>query len=413
MSSVFVVTKHTTPGQLNKYNIYNKFTSINSSFVITSDLINNGNPSKISNIKHNIVTYKYCKACDTWLPNIKFFSFSNTWDKLSRQCKTCKKSSSANANKLWKEKNKKHIAEYNAKYNKLPSTISSKAKKNEENKHNVIADAQIRERERKEMVYGKFVQLAKLNDGVILSPIEEYENSYTRIRCKCKYGHEFTQQWANCNTGKWCRECSYADRGKTISKNNFAKHESGTKIFKTRRSREEIYLGLVDIAKNKGAEVLEQYDSNKGATSKYKCKCSNGHEFEISPNNADGGKWCKICGFKNKISTRKANAIAKAQKESKPLPQPKKQVRTPEQRTADDLARRTKTFDEAKASVERRGFTMLSTIVDYKNARESKLKIDCGKGHHFESNWNNLKKGNGCPKCNKYTVNRAAKKTSK
>lgn len=415
--SMFTIDKKTTPGQIKKYNIYCKFHSIDSSFPITSDLINNGSPIKINHITHNAIEYKYCSKCDNWLM-ISMFGFGNSmWDKLARFCKKCKTQSSRKSTIEWKKKNKKYIAEYNAEYRNKAEAITARENRAKESKKQSILNKDIRDKKRIEEIYGKLIQLAKDNDGEILSPMEEYEDCYSRMRCKCKRGHEFTQQWANCNTGKWCRKCSYITTGNTIKAKNEAVKlmtSDASNFVKHRLTRAEVYKRLVEQAESKGGCVLESYDPKKGAVSKYKCKCSLNHEFEISPNNANNGKWCKLCGRFNAVNTKRANAIITAQKEGKTITSNKKKpVRTPEQRDADELARRTDAFNSAKSTVETHGYTMLSTIADYKNARDSKLKVQCANHHTFESNWNNLKKGNGCPHCNKYTAPRAAKKTTK
>jgi len=54
------------------------------------------------------------------------------------------------------------------------------------------------------------------------------------------------------------------------------------------------------------------------------------------------------------------------------------------------------TYEQVKRAIERQGYHLLSRY--YKNA-QTKLCIQCNKGHQYEARWNDFKTGYRCPQC--------------
>ena len=107
------------------------------------------------------------------------------------------------------------------------------------------------------------------------------------------------------------------------------------------------------LAELKGGICLSSEYIN--TDTKLKWKCSNGHEWEATPNHIKRGQWCRVCSGYEKKDIEYARQIAI-----------------------------------------KNGGECIST--DYKNIH-SKLKWSCLKGHVWEATLNNVKNGNWCPTC--------------
>ena len=113
-------------------------------------------------------------------------------------------------------------------------------------------------------------EIAKSRGGIYLSEI--YVNANTTLKWKCSEGHQWEATPGNIKSGKWCPICA----GNICS------------------SIEE----MNEIARSRGGECLSEEYVN--AHSKIKWKCSEGHEWEASPNNIKRGRWCPICARSKK-----------------------------------------------------------------------------------------------------------------
>jgi len=58
-----------------------------------------------------------------------------------------------------------------------------------------------------------------------------------------------------------------------------------------------------------------------------------------------------------------------------------------------------KDFQKIKNEFERRGYILLTEEKDYKNARDTKLKYICPKGHNNSMRWDNFRQGQNCSIC--------------
>lgn len=96
-----------------KDNKYNLFLKVDPNFDLSKI---DKSEKKIKHIMNKGNEYKFCSGCDTWIDVEKFFSAKKNWDGLDRRCKKCKKNSTKESSKQWRERNKERISEYNKKY---------------------------------------------------------------------------------------------------------------------------------------------------------------------------------------------------------------------------------------------------------------------------------------------------------
>ncbi|WP_339176926.1 zinc-ribbon domain-containing protein [Paenibacillus sp. FSL R5-0701] len=113
-------------------------------------------------------------------------------------------------------------------------------------------------------------RLAEKNDGICIS--DTYVNSQTKLRWKCKEGHEWFANPNNIQQGSWCPTC----RRNEIS-------------IKQRKSIED----MIELARKRNGKCLSTEYIN--AHTKLMWKCVHGHEWEAKPNNIQQGKWCPRC----------------------------------------------------------------------------------------------------------------------
>ena len=177
-------------------------------------------------------------------------------------------------------------------------------------------------------------------------PIEKYVNSYTKIKHKCNKGHIYLQSPNKHLQGQRCPYCG------------------GNK----KKTPEEYY----NLCKEKGLDLpIEEY---KGALIKIKHKCSKGHIYEQTPNSHLHGQSCPTCGHK---------------KQSKKI---------------------TKTKDEYLQECRDKGYDL--PIEDYVNG-SAKIKHKCPNGHIYKQTPNHHLRGNGCPICANIKKSNTFLKTSK
>lgn len=119
--------------------------------------------------------------------------------------------------------------------------------------------------------------IAIARKGVCLSNV--YLGANTKIPFKCQYGHEWQATPGKIKSGAWCHQCSPSKR-KTI---------------------EDMRM----LAKRKEGECLSDVYVN--SKSKLKWKCKSGHIWEALPTNISRGKWCPICGDRQRWETRRKN----------------------------------------------------------------------------------------------------------
>ncbi len=140
----------------NKVDIYKKYKIINPDYNIKKIELTG---RSISHIIDGDKEYKYCSGCENWKLKDDFFKSKDTWDSLARSCKICKKKSSSNSARDWKERNKEKISEYNKKYRedttkvKISKTLSEyfssdAGKENVKKSHQKRSETMKKEREK-------------------------------------------------------------------------------------------------------------------------------------------------------------------------------------------------------------------------------------------------------------------------
>ncbi|MCK5561674.1 MAG: zinc-ribbon domain-containing protein, partial [Thermoplasmata archaeon] len=113
--------------------------------------------------------------------------------------------------------------------------------------------------------------IAKSRGGECLS--KEYINAKTRLTWQCQEGHVWKATPDTVKQGKWCRICSYKERG--------LKH--------LRYSISNLHA----LAKERGGVCLSNI--YHGSKNKYEWKCKQGHIWNASWDNVMRGKWCPVC----------------------------------------------------------------------------------------------------------------------
>ena len=109
-------------------------------------------------------------------------------------------------------------------------------------------------------------EIAKSKRGQCLST--GYVNAITRLKFKCKQGHEWEATPNNIKRGKWCPDCAIDNKKDTIEE-------------------------MRKLAKSRNGECLSsEYVHSK---TKLTWKCEHGHEWETEPRNIKSGYWCPRC----------------------------------------------------------------------------------------------------------------------
>ncbi|HET8964099.1 MAG TPA: hypothetical protein VFM99_09390 [Chitinophagales bacterium] len=248
--------------------------------------------------------------------------------------------------------------------------------------------------------------LANQHNGFCLS--KTYVHSQSNLIWQCKSGHTWEASYANVKKGTWCKICSNKKRGierrtpidwfkeyaiakggiclsdKYLNQKSVLKFQcekghiwdinggsikgretwcpkcAGTYKADTPELKEERLNEIKEIAQKNGGECLSaEYINQK---TKLKFKCEKGHIWETVSSVIKSGSWCKRC------ASSKAN----------------------------DWKR--DTIDVYKKIVENKGGKLHTQ--EYKSSAETKLLIECDKGHKWVTYPGHIKKGLWCRKCN-------------
>ncbi len=130
-------------------------------------------------------------------------------------------------------------------------------------------------------------------------------------------------------------------------------------------NRKWIYKTVSEFIKANGLELLsKEYVGYEG---RLKMKCSLGHIFEQRLHTFVGKLSCPVCNVNARMSKLRHS------------------------------------IDNVKVYVESFGYKLLSTT--YENGYESKIKLECPKGHIYEATFSNFKDiGNRCPVCSRALI---------
>jgi len=124
-------------------------------------------------------------------------------------------------------------------------------------------------------------KIASDRKGKLLS--EGYVNNSSKLRWRCKNGHEWEASPANVKRGSWCPEC------KKVKKLTI----------------EDMHL----LAKNRGGRCLSKTYVN--VRTKLTWICSEGHVWQARPNGIQQGQWCPQCGGSKKFIIEDMQEIAR------------------------------------------------------------------------------------------------------
>lgn len=114
---------------------------------------------------------------------------------------------------------------------------------------------------------------------------EEYINGKTKLRWRCKEGHEWLAIPSSVkNMGTWCSKCFYSEQRCTIEQ-------------------------MREIARSRGGECLSTtYTNNR---TKIRWMCAHGHKWNAIPSHVkDQQTWCPACGGTEKLTIEEMQTLA-------------------------------------------------------------------------------------------------------
>lgn len=235
-----------------------------------------------------------------------------------------------------------------------------------------------------------FQKLARERGGYCLST--EYLGYHTKMTWRCSNGHVWDSTPASVIArNSWCARCSKKRVSKALSSN--------LEVFKK-------------LAIERGGLCISDHYTN--AHHKLLWECSNGHQWQASPNSVKRGSWCPVCSGRV-VSLDYFIAIAEERggsclstvyggaKEDLEFKYSQghiwKTAATNIQSgrwcpvCAGNLKR---SLDDLKCEAQKRGGALLSS--SYVNAH-SKLEWKCFHEHIWKASWNQIQSGKWCPEC--------------
>ncbi len=224
----------------------------------------------------------------------------------------------------------------------------------------------------------------------------EYKNNYTNLNLICKNGHEFKAKFGNIQFDKWCAECSRCKK-LTIE-----------------------YVKQFIEMKHPGTILLSNEYVN--SSSKLEMLCPNKHEYKITFNNLQRGRWCPLCQNIKRHTLESVNAIIQEKhpgaellsnnyKDSGSYLNLKCENGHLFKTTLENIQKncwcstcfgnKKLTIDLIKETIkELHPFAKLNST-KYKNAR-TKLEFICCNNHVFKMRIDCVKIGQWCPYCSEY-----------
>lgn len=115
-------------------------------------------------------------------------------------------------------------------------------------------------------------------EGELLTP--DYIDSHTKLRYRCRNGHEWEAAPGAILHGTWCPECARRSRSKSS-------------LTREHPIRERLQL----IARRHGGRALLETYRNYDTPLRF--RCARGHEFEALPMSIDRGRWCALCPYES------------------------------------------------------------------------------------------------------------------
>jgi len=207
-----------------------------------------------------------CKEGHEWMSKINFMKSQNQW---CPHCAGCVKKTIEECRKIAQERGGECLS---TEYKNAHTKMKWKCKEGHEweAKFNNIKNQNqwcIKCSGYLKHTIQKCQKVARERDGLCLST--EYKNAHTKMKWKCKEGHEWETAFSNIkNQNHWCLTCS------------------GSEILTIEECRK--------VAQERGGECLStEYKCNK---SKMKWRCSKEHEWETAFSNIkNNNRWCPTC----------------------------------------------------------------------------------------------------------------------
>ena len=130
---------------------------------------------------------------------------------------------------------------------------------------------------------------AERRGGIVLS--DEYHDSLTHVRVRCREGHEWSIRPVSLISGRWCRECWIASlRGRSNQRLSMA--------------------DMYEVAASRGGRCLSDIYVNIKV--KLRWQCHDGHEWDATPARVRSGVWCPICAYRHRGTIDAMCALAAA-----------------------------------------------------------------------------------------------------
>lgn len=111
-----------------------------------------------------------------------------------------------------------------------------------------------------------FIRSVTSQGGIVIG---EYTNFHNKVALKCQWDHPFEMDPCHLARGQWCPKCR-------------------------NHCPEQAKERFEEVVKVQKGTIIGTYVNTY---TKVAVKCEKSHPFEIKPNNATNGKWCRICGL--------------------------------------------------------------------------------------------------------------------
>lgn len=183
----------------------------------------------------------------------------------------------------------------------------------------------------KALTIEKMHEIAAKHGGECHSQV--YKNNATKLRWRCKDGHEWEAVPASILIGRWCAICAgklpkpqalqelqkiAAKRGGLLLSKRYqnshsrllwqcgkghkwkavpsAVNDNPVKVEQLGVWKRKYLEEMQNIAKARGGKLLSKFYINNQTKLQWRCK--EGHIWEAVPGSVKGGSWCRLCSFK-------------------------------------------------------------------------------------------------------------------
>ena len=137
-------------------------------------------------------------------------------------------------------------------------------------------------------------------DWLVIDLFQSNKSNYDKKEricksCKSDKNEVSTKQWKDKNKDHISEyNKQYREENKEKIQKYYKKSDKEKEQVVNART-EKYFNKFVELVEEKGGECLSKQKDYENAHTKLKVQCKNDHTFEISANNANGGKWCLKC----------------------------------------------------------------------------------------------------------------------